>query len=137
MHRPDLSPYDADDQSLAPLKAVGWLDRGHEYPTGSIDPAFIGRLKELLASPFQPFAAFGLHECTLCQFDGPKGSANLYVPGDGVVFVMPELALHFMAAHHYRPPGAFQAAVMACPPMQSMAYKRALLANGGRSLVRR
>jgi hypothetical protein len=36
-----------------------------------------------------------------------------------------------MNAHHYRPPEAFCRAVLACPPMRTMAYRRALLAAGG------
>ena len=44
---------------------------------------------------------------------------------------------HYIAAHWYRPPDVFLEAVRACPPMRSMDYMKALLANGGRGLVRR
>jgi hypothetical protein len=52
------------------------------------------------------------------------------------IYVAPVGILHYIAAHWYKPPMAFVEAVMACPPMQSMAYKRELLANGGRVLMR-
>ncbi|WP_154668261.1 hypothetical protein [Pseudoduganella violaceinigra] len=44
--------------------------------------------------------------------------------------------VHYVAAHRYLPPQIFIDAVLACPAMNSMDYKRALLANGGRSLVK-
>ena len=45
--------------------------------------------------------------------------------------------MHYIDAHHYKPPDIFIEATMACPEMRSMDYFRMLLANGGRSLVRR
>jgi hypothetical protein len=58
------------------------------------------------------------------------GANDLYVPGQGVVFVAPSLIAHYIDAHEYAPPAAFQDAVEACPPMRSVAYLRALLKNG-------
>lgn len=92
-------------------------------------------MKALLARAFQPVIFVGFHECELCQFDRPVGSSNLFIPGDGVIYVMPELAVHYMAAHHYQPPAEFQEALMQYPAMGTMDYRRAFLENGGRSLT--
>ena len=81
-------------------------------------------------------AAGGAHTCALCQCDAPQFSANLFVPYQGKVYVAPVAIVHYIAAHWYVPPAVFIAAVEACPPVQSMAYKKALLANGGRALLR-
>jgi len=134
MHYPDLTPFGME-APFSNLRTVGWLESGHEFPIGTVATEFITQLKYLLVSPFQPFCSAGIHHCSLCQFDGPHGVNNLFVPGNGVIFIMPELAVHYMAAHHYRPPEVFQDAVLACPEIRSMDYKRALLANGGRGLV--
>jgi hypothetical protein len=58
-----------------------------------------------------------------------KGFSNLFVPGAGLVYVAPELILHYIDAHQYQPPRAFCDAVLACPPMGSAEYLEALRRN--------
>ncbi|MEM9069790.1 MAG: hypothetical protein AAGE52_14855 [Myxococcota bacterium] len=88
----------------------------------------------------------GWHRCTLCRFGHvgtvtygrlqvSVGASNLFVPADARIYVAPSLIVHTIDAHGYRPPEEFLEAVRACPPMSSMAYKRALLAAGGASLL--
>lgn len=119
------------------LVAVGWLGREQEFQVGSVDSDLYLRLGQLLSNPFQPVVSCGSHECELCQFDGPQGSTNLFIPGDGCLYVVPELIGHYVNAHRYRPPDEFCAAVLACPEMNSMEYKQLFLKNGGRSLIKR
>lgn len=136
MHYDDLSPMN----DLAPgLTAIGWLEQGHAYKKGDISPAIFSKLKALVTELSQapqllPMAA-GVHTCDLCQYDGPSGYLNLLVPGDGLLYVMPELAVHYVAAHRYLPPDEFGQAVLACPSLLSMEYKRAILTHGGRALL--
>ena len=87
------------------------------------------RLVELLKNPWEPSITMGFHECDLCLYHGEPGKRNLYVPAGGVVFVAPELVAHYMNAHGYRPPVEFCAAVLACPPMRSVPYLKALMAD--------
>ena len=117
------------------LLAVGWLGSDEPFPKGPIQPEFFLRLKELCVDPWQPVASAGFHVCTLCQFDGPRFSANLFVPYAGRIYVAPVGIVHYIAAHWYCPPAVFVQAVLSCAPMKSMDYKRLLLANGGRDLV--
>ena len=113
------------------LRAIGWLERGHEFTTGSVEPEVYDRLEELLRDPWQPVVCACPHECDLCRFrQDTVGSANLFVPGDGVVFVCPELILHYINAHEYAPPREFCSAVLSCPNTRSMEYKKALLKSG-------
>jgi hypothetical protein len=80
--------------------------------------------------------ASGSHTCDLCMYEGEaKSASNLFIPGDGFLFVCPELIVHYMNAHAYAPPQKFCQAVLACPPMRSVEYLKAVLANGGRILV--
>ncbi len=51
-----------------------------------------------------------------------RGAANLWVPADDVVYVAPELVLHYVTGHKYLPPLEFIDAVMACPEQGSAAY---------------
>ncbi len=76
----------------------------------------------------------GLHECDLCQFAGERGKANVFIPYRGKIYICPELITHYINAHHYQPPAIFCEAVLACPPMDSMAYKRLLIECGGKVL---
>ncbi len=115
-----------------PLVAVGWLEDGNEFSKGSVTEAFYRRLEHLLREPWQPFVAVGVHQCSLCQFDGPVGTANIFVPSNGRILAAPALILHYVDCHRYRPPEEFVQAVLECPDMRSMDYKRKLLANGGR-----
>ena len=129
------------------LLAVGWLDQEFPYPKGDVDEKFVAKLVELLVNVWQPCVFMGLHDCQFCRFSGGpstfefknttvlmKGS-NLFVPALGFIYVAPSLILHYIDSHGYTPPEAFQQAVMECPPMKSIQYFKAFLANGGRGIV--
>lgn len=134
----DYAPLTAfGDELSTSLRAVGWLDPGQSYLTGCVDRHMYDRLGELLRHAWQPLAHAGVHSCELCQFNPEKsGTQNLFVPGDGIIYVCPELILHYINAHHYCPPAEFCTAVVSCPDTRSMDYKKSLLANGGRELLR-
>lgn len=121
----------ADDNVIA----IGWLGRDSAYERGPVDVSFLRQLEALCRDPWQPVVTAGRHVCDLCQFDGPAFSDNLFVPHDGKIYVAPVAVVHYVSAHWYLPPPVFVEAVKACPPTRSMDYKRALLANGGRSLL--
>lgn len=133
----DLTPCDYFGADFAPvLQAVGWLEREFAYPTGPVTENVFAKLVELCKTAWQPIAAMGVHECTLCQYVGEaQGVKNLFLPGDGVIYVCPELIAHHMNAHHYAPPAEFCRAVLSSPPMNSVEYRKLLLANGGRVLL--
>jgi hypothetical protein len=57
------------------------------------------------------------------------GAANLWVPGEGCVYVAPSLIAHYIRVHRYVPPREFVDAVMRCPEMGSEEYRRALGAS--------
>jgi len=141
-HIADLATF-GDPQLLA----VGWLSREHEYARGPVSDAFVKSLLSALKNPWQPAYSAGRHRCEFCRITGgpselrhdsltiSMGASNLYVPGRGVVFVAPSLIAHYVDAHEYAPPTAFQEAVKECPPMRSVAYLRALLGNSPPSLL--
>jgi hypothetical protein len=118
------------------LTAVAWLERDSIFEKGPVEETFFGKLCELVSDPWQPLVSPGFHSCGLCQFDGPGCSNNVFIPYQGKIFVAPVAIVHYVSTHWYQPPPIFVEAVMACPPMRSMEYKKALLSNGGRGLVR-
>jgi hypothetical protein len=134
----DLSPWGdvGGEAPTNPFRAVGWLEHSQPFPTGPVDAAVYARLVELLKDPWRPYVTMGFHRCDLCLYAGDHtGNRELFVPGDGVIYVAPELIGHYMNAHGYRPPDEFCKAVLACPPMRSMPYLKALMANGAKTLI--
>jgi hypothetical protein len=117
------------------LKAVGWLSASYDFMTGRVSQDFFDRLQAFVESTWQTFCSMGVHSCELCQFPEyertPSGNKNLFIPFDGAILVAPELILHYINAHHYALPPIFIEAVMQCPAMGSMDYKKAILKNGG------
>ncbi len=135
---PDNSPWTYLADAAMPLLAIGWLERSRDYAIGPTPRAVFERLREFVRDPWQPFVVAGFHACELCQFEGEKcGAANLFVPYKDRIYVAPELITHYMNAHHYQPPSEFCDAVLACPDMRSMEYKRLLIACGGSGLWRK
>jgi hypothetical protein len=134
----DLSPCNYfGDEFATFLRAVGWLERGKPFAEVERDRSVFEKLRELCKNPWQPAIAMGSHACDLCHYDSEMhGSKNLFVPGDEFLYVSPVLIAHYMNAHGYGPPLEFCDAVLACPAMQSMDYKKAILANGGRPFVK-
>jgi hypothetical protein len=143
----DLTPCSYYGEEFADrLKAIGWLTWGRSFPTGETPVDVFEKLCRLCQNPWVPVATCGVHQCELCQFTGGGTStfkdywisgvsgASLYVPSDGFLYVAPSSLPHVIDAHRYRPPEEFCAAVRRCPEMRSMAYLKAVLANGGSGL---
>jgi hypothetical protein len=120
------------------LVAIGWLERGKAFKVGDVDSTVFRKLAEFARNPWQPFSSAGAHVCDLCQFEGEaRGVANLFIPGKQILYVCPELILHYMNAHGYSPPAEFCEAVLSCPPMRSIEYLRALTECGCGNLLKR
>ena len=121
---------------LAPsIHAIGWLDQAKPFEIGDTPESVFKSLQVLLQNPSSSFVSPGVHVCNLCQYSGETGNTTLLVPGNGVLYFCPELILHYVSVHWYKPPEEFCQAVLECPPPNSMEYKKRLLANGGRKLV--
>ena len=108
------------------LRAIGWLECGKSYAQGDVDIQVLNKLAELLKDSWAPVFFMGVHRCSLCPGKGEMGSANMFIPDDGFLFVCPELILHYIKDHQYSPPSEFCEAVLACPSMNSTAYLEAV-----------
>ena len=139
MYLADLTPCGLwEIENTDAVRAVGWLEPGHDYSRGGVPEDVVRSLVHLLVNPWQPVVSAGVHRCSFCRFTGGPGTisfesttitvgaSNVFVPGEGVVYAAPSLIVHYMDAHEYAPPPQFQRAVLDCPPMRSMAYLKAI-----------
>jgi hypothetical protein len=131
---------------------------GDPFVTGDVGEDVFERLCDLTQNPPQfgwPVHA-GITRCKRCRFTGGCDTAYrragsgggsqasytvyavtqgvLWVPGEGFLWLCDRTITHAIDAHGYCPPAEFCEAVLRCPPMRSMEYLKAVLANGGREL---
>jgi hypothetical protein len=125
MHFPDLGTNTQIDEGPH-VRAVGWLCAEHPFPIGDVLVEFVDRLRALCQrwgdcpeALWWPVCA-GPHECEFCHHY--RASGNLGVPSGKVLFVAPEMILHYVEVHRYRPPDEFISAVLACPIPGSAEY---------------
>jgi hypothetical protein len=109
---------------------VGWLDADQPFSVGEVWPGVVEALVLLCREGVR--RTRGVHRCPLCLVeigqDWPPrsnviaddrgeylvGSAEIRVAGPGgVTYAAPDLVVHYVRAHGYRPPDEFQAAVLA------------------------
>lgn len=97
------------------LVAVGWLENGRSFRRAAPDERLLRALKKWLALQAPPMAWLGFHVCDLGCESNACGSRELFVPHErpGALYVMPELALHYMKVHGYRPPDEFIRSLLA------------------------
>lgn len=106
------------------VRAVGWLEHGKPFTTGPTDPRFRAALRAHVtdAGHWQPLIMLGVHLCDLGDCTGVGGAQWAVFPAPTCVYVVPELIVHYVEHHTYKPPDEFIAAVLACPEQSSEAY---------------
>lgn len=115
MHFPDLG----NECQIADgdhVRAVGWLSSEAPFAQGAVPELFLKRLRvfadlweESTIALEWPVAA-GVHTCELCG--GASAGGNFGVPSAGLLFIAPELIVHYVIAHEYAPPAEFLRALM-------------------------
>ena len=129
-------PYSPDLANTGAVKTVGYLWSGHSYPKGKIEEVVLERLVAIAEKPL--LCAAGFHTCNLgfciaTLRSQPKfryrgrtltlGSSEILVPDDEAVYCAPNLILHYIRHHRYRPPDCFCAAVLKCPAPDTEKYR--------------
>jgi hypothetical protein len=117
----------AAGQQLAPgTLAVGWLDPSHPHRKGDAPSEFIEALHELCRRPVR--VTRGIHPCLFCppssgmwavtKVEHPAGDyfvghGEVHVVGpDGTHYAAPEMVIHYVTVHGYRPPDGFISGVL-------------------------
>jgi len=146
----DLSPCTYFNRDVGEtVLAVGWLERDHSYNKGPIreKKKVVDTLVRLLVDPWQPMYFLGYHACSLCRrlhtpltlrHKGTQitmGATNVLVPCNRCIYGAPSLIAHYILDHGYAPPEPFCQALLACPPMGSTDYFRAVVSIAPDSIV--
>lgn len=112
------------------VRAVGWLDAGHAFPTGSVGNEGLERISAYAQRWAASVIALGWpvsggpHTCHLCG--AFRASGNFGVPDGDVLFVCPEMISHYVALHSYLPPPEFLSAIRRAPLPESPEYDAAV-----------
>ncbi len=117
------------DEPEPDLVAVGWLDGAEPYETGSVPAEFIERLREICRDHAMNRTR-GWHRCNLCpptagqELPRPMsvssangefivGGAEIRVQGgSGTRYAAPDMIIHYIETHGYKPPEDFIEGVM-------------------------
>lgn len=97
------------------VRAVGWLHPDHPYIKGEVPVEFLTRLKEFVSQAGESAralyfgAAGGFHSCEFCG--KAHGIHNFGIPSDGLLYIAPEMIVHYIEEHGYQPPSEFVRAV--------------------------
>jgi hypothetical protein len=109
------------------VRAIGWLHPDHSYTRGEIPAELLARLKEFAARSGDSAAALyfgasgGFHTCEFCG--RAHGIGNFGVPSGDLLFVAPEMVVHYIEQHGYSPPPEFVAAVLRSPLPDTDEYR--------------
>lgn len=121
---PDGSPYSfLETQEEGRLVNIGWLSTGHSYSTGTVPEDLVRLLALLCRNGVQ--RTRGLHRCEFCvrpevalrtpptsscdeEGEFIVGGAEIRLPcQSGVTFAGPDMIIHYVTEHSYRPPNEF------------------------------
>jgi hypothetical protein len=112
---------------LPMVRAIGWLDRDHEYSHGDVREEFVAKLWKIIETRTRSFDLHanvirGIHPCDFCgegifreRRDGCRtmlGMSELWVPFGSGWLAAPTLIVHYVELHSYLPPNNFIEAVM-------------------------
>jgi hypothetical protein len=101
------------------VRAVGWLHRQCPFPQGDVPAMVIERMREFARRWWESTSALdwgvflGVHNCEFCGHFHASG--NFGVPDGPLLFVAPEMVLHYVEQHKYLPPDEFISALMESP----------------------
>lgn len=148
MHMQDLSRYQYHHcDGLPGVLPVGWLSIAHDYQKGPVARPLLDKLTYLAVFKSINFMR-GAHRCELCDDGEPVaekdgavrslGSAEVWLPGDNVLYAAPNLIVHYISVHRYQPPQSYLDAVDAldvdewAPPRDYVSTHRSQPAPEGR-----
>jgi hypothetical protein len=122
------------------VRAVAWLHHEHPYPQGEVSPEFLERLKQFAGRWGESTWALGwgcfrgLHTCEFCR--KIRACGNFGVPSGDVLFMAPEMIVHYVEQHRYLPPTEFVTAVLGSPLPGTEEYRLAVERfPGGREVL--
>ncbi len=125
---------------------IGWLDRRCPFPTGETPAEFREKLRLFCLDAVLVRLYRGFHPCEFCPLTDDEwaagredrcgegaslaaiGCGEMRVEGETAVYAAPSLIVHYVEAHHYRPPDPFIEAVLHGPQPGSARHEALLAA---------
>ena len=102
----DLSPHTYTSYPKGCLN-IGWLDGKSNYSKGHVSQEFIEKIKSIKMRIMH----MGTHECEICN--NKSGNGVSYISGeDNKIYAFPQMIVHYIEDHNYKPPQEFIDAVM-------------------------
>jgi hypothetical protein len=118
MYFPDLTPYADYDQPGHRIFRVGWLEKSEMFETAEPPECVVDSLKKQLS--FRVLRTRGRFRCHLCkrreyleldEYKQTLGSAQIWIENGQVTYACPDMIIHYIEEHHYKPPAAFLTAL--------------------------
>jgi hypothetical protein len=109
------------------VRAIGWLHPAHPYTTGTVRDMFLVKLTAFAKLSGESTEALGwpvsagFHTCEFCGH--ARGHRNFGVPAGKLLYVVPELIVHYIGQHAYAPPAEFIEAVNISPLPNTSEYR--------------
>lgn len=147
--RPDVDSKERDTLAGRFLQSlmVGWLEDGYGFETGEVSSSLVDKM--ILHASYKVNRTRGFY---LCPFwvtllptvkfyrDGEYGevilgSAEIFVQGaDGRSYFAPDLIIHYVTEHFYRPPEEFLEALETSSPIKGWEVEQECILNNFRML---
>lgn len=91
---------------------IGWLDSKNDFPKGDVPKEVIDKIKNM-----EPYIRTkGWHSCEFCTEADDKrnsrSSTEFKVEGNGKTYCFPQMLVHYITKHNYKPPQEFIDAVL-------------------------
>lgn len=115
MYYKDLTKYEYINDGLDAVN-IGWLEFGHHFEKGEVSKEVLDRLKRKEITR----RLRGFQECSLCtdgdfkkalgenkRFIIPTGCGEIITKGNYITYSSPELLIHYIEKHEYKPPDIF------------------------------
>jgi hypothetical protein len=118
MYVPDLTPYAGYDRPNHRVFHIGWLEKSEPFETAQPPEGLVDMLKRQL--PFRVLRTRGWFKCHLCkrreyleldEYKQTLGGAEIWIENGQVTYACPDMIIHYIDDHHYKPPAAFLTAL--------------------------
>ena len=130
----DFSEYELNNIKLRNVINIGWLGDAGSFPQGNVSDEFLMNLWEYYKCPvfstrkiYQNVSLNGYWKFFTAVFSGREidlGSSEIRVLDKEreVIYASPDLIIHYIVNHNYRPPQEYIKAVMEGPKPDSKDY---------------
>jgi hypothetical protein len=127
---------DMSTGSLAGIKGcvrkVGWLGIGMCFPQGELAKDVVQRLGEFVKrwrigiKELGWYFPRGAHRCEFCTCTKFYAAGEFAVPSGKLIYLSPEMILHYVQEHGYRPPERYCQALLESPLPGTEEYRAAV-----------